>query len=264
MAAPHPGDFLDVMRRRGELLRAIGPEGAAKRALESRLDVSRSTIDRGIRELEAKDLVERTDDGYRQTLTGRIALADYEAFTSRIEGLCEGSELLTKLPADADLSPAMLAGADVVESTRTAPGRPARTLYDVIERADSVRGFSPSVHPQQVETFDRRVEAGMDLELVLTDAVIERILAVYADPEEVRRDLSQNRVTVFRTDAEFPYSLTLSDVDGRTVAGVMVYVEGGPQGCLVNDSEAAVEWAERRYERARDRAERLQFDAVTS
>lgn len=254
MAAPHPGDFLQVMNRRSELLRALGSDGTSKRALEEDLDVSRSTIDRGVRELEAKDLVERTGDGYRRTLTGSLALQNYDRFTRRTEGLCAGSALLTELPTDVEFDPAFLAGARVVETEPASPHRPLEELYSVVEEAVAVRGFAPAIHPQQVETYERQiVDGGMGVDIVLTEDAYDRLVADY--PEALGRVVDQEHVSFHRTDVTFHYSLTVADLGDRTVAAVMIYGGNGMQGCLMNDSAPAVDWATDRYERAVDRAD---------
>lgn len=245
------------MNRRSDLLSLVGEGAKTKRELEAELDVSRSTIDRGIRELADKDLVERTADGYRQTLTGRLGLSEYERFTRRVEGLCDGSTLLTELAPDAELDPAFLAGADVVESGHASPHRPIEELYTYVEDASMVRGFAPAVHPQQVETYEAEItERGMAAELVLTEAALERLLNDYADALET--GLATDRVAVHRTAEQLSYSLTIATLEDRTVVGVMLYGDGGIHGVVLNDSPAAVEWAEERFEAVRDRATPLE------
>lgn len=256
MGAAQSGDLLDVVTRRSELLRTVGSEPTRKRDLESALGVSRSTIDRGIRELADRRLVERTDGGYRRTLAGDVALRNYDRFRRRTEGLHRGTALLGALPPDADLDPAFTAGVAVVESDRTSPHRPIETLYDYVKAATRVRGISTAIHPQQIETYRRAVnERGMRADIVLTDDALDRLVSEYADALE--GGLDHDRVAFHRTDAEVPYSLTVADLDDGPVAAVLVFGSGGTEGVLINDAPAAVEWAERRFETARERAEPL-------
>lgn len=249
-------EFVGLLDRRGELLAAIGEEPTEKHELEERLDVSRSTIDRGVRELEDGSLLERSGGGFVRTLPGRIALDEYERFAERVEGLGEATDLLAVVDAEADLGVALLAGARVVESTRASPGRPLDALYEVVEAAERVRGFGPAIHSRQVDVYSRRIlEEGMSAEFVLTDEAVEQLLANYGDVLE--RALDSDRVDLFRTDAEMHYSVTLAETPDGDRVGVLVYDDAGITGCILNDREAAVDWAERRFEAVRGDAEAL-------
>jgi predicted transcriptional regulator len=256
MGVPHPGAFLEVMNRRSELLRVLGDGAMTKPKLESELDVSRSTVDRAIRELEDKQLVERTDAGYRRTLSGRLALRDYEGFTRRISGLCEGSDLLAGLPPSVEVDTVFLEDADVVEADKASPHRPIEELYGYVEAASEVRGFAPAIHPQQVETYRRQVlESGMGVEVIVSDDAVERLLSEYEGAFEAA--LATDRASFYRSTSEFPYSLTIATLEDRPVAGLMIYGRSGIRGCIINDAEPAVEWAERRFRAERKQASQL-------
>ncbi len=242
-----------VVARRGRVLRAAGPDGVRKRDLVDDLDVSRSTIDRGIRELEGIGLIERTDGKYRRTLCGRLALAEYDAFESRIDGLIEGSSVLSKLPPDADFDAAVLDGAEIVRAKRHSPHVPVSRLGDVVSRATHVRAMAPAVMPQQVETYRTGiVERGLTAEVVLSDAVVGRLVAAY--PDALEEALETGRLSLRRTEESIPYSLLVADTpDGREI-GALVYGDSGVRAFVGNDDPAAVAWAEdclaERWERA--------------
>lgn len=254
MTGVDPAGFLSTMEHRENLLRVLGDEPLEKPALEEHLDVSRSTVDRGIRELEECDLITRTDDGYRRTLPGRIALEEYDRFRRRIEGLCDGTPLVRPLDQSVALDGALLGGARVVESTRCAPDRPTEALYEVVDRAHAVRGFGPAIHPRQVDTYRRRVfEEGMEAELVLTERALDRLVADYDETFEAA--LESDRVGFWRTDRDMPYSVTLAETDDGVHVGVLVYGGGTIQGCILNDEQPAVEWGRRRFEQIRQAAE---------
>lgn len=256
MAGWDPSEFLAVMDRRGPLLRELADGARDKPALETALDVSRSTIDRGIRELEECALVERADGGYRRTLAGRLAIEEYDRVMGRVAGLSRGAELLSNLDASTELDASMLAGGRVVEADRASPHRPVEVLYDVVESARAVRGFSPAVHPEQVRTYrDRISEGGMVADLVLTDEVLERMASEYA--EDFQGAFDEDRMRIWQADDDLPYSLTIAETPEQTCAAVMVYGDRGILGCVLNDDPAAVAWAERRFRRERDRGVRV-------
>lgn len=255
MDAPDLNEFLEVMQRRGYLLAELGDGRLTKPELEERLDVSRSTIDRGIRELESLALIERTDDGFRQTLPGKLAFREYAAFTRSIAGLSRGSSLLASLRRDVAFDVAMLRGGRIVEADRTNPHRPEEELYALVESATAVRAFTPALHPRQVETYCTKAEAGMSLEVVLAGNAVQRLLTKYED--EFRRLLTADDVTVLQAHETLPYGLTIARTDDGPVAALSVYADNGGRGCIVNETAEGVAWAERRYDVERERAREL-------
>lgn len=253
MSSGDPAPLTTLVQRRDDVLGSLGTDPVAKQDLDRRLDVSRSTIDRAIEELLAADLVEETDGGYRQTLAGRLALAEHERLRRGVGGVVEAADLLGALEDDADLAPELLAGARVVEATAEAPERPLEAVYDLVDRASFVRGFGVAIHDRQVDTYHRRfVEEGLGGEVVLTASAIEQLLGRY--PDGFQDALAADRVAFWETDEAFPYSLTLAETPDGPHVGVMVYAEDGIPGSVVNDTEAAVGWARERFESVRERA----------
>lgn len=255
MARGDLSEFLEAVGRRAGLLASLDGRALRKPELEAELDVSRSTIDRGIRELEQRCLVERTDEGYRRTLTGTLALEEYDRLRERIDGLARGGDLLAALDRNADLDAAMVAGATIVERERTSPYRPVEELYDVVDAATEVRSFDLTVHPQQVDVYRRNVEDGMTAELVLTREVVERLVAenVSAFEDTVQTD----RVDLWQASEDLPYGLLVAETADGPVAVVVVYSDRGVLGCIRNDDPDAVAWARRRFAHERERATRL-------
>lgn len=249
-------EFVSVLDRREDLLRELLDGPADKPGLEATLAVSRSTIDRGVRELEDCGLIERCEGGFRLTLVGRLALGAYDQFVERVAALTEARAMLATVAPDAEFDLAMLDGGRVVEADRASPHRPLEALYGLVGSATAVRGFAPAIHPRQVDTYDERIaEHGMETELVLTDDVLERMATEYS--EHFEGLFETDLVRVWRTGRELPFSLTVAETPDGSSAAVMVYGDRGVIGCILNDAARAVEWAEARFERERELAERV-------
>lgn len=239
-----------TVARRSGVLRAVVDGPATKPDLDEALPVSRSTIDRSLRELEDAALVTRDDGGYRGTLAGRLALAEHDRYRQRLDGLDDAASLLSTVDPDADLDPAMFADARVVESTRASPQRPIEALYDHVERATRVKGFAPAVHPQQVETYHEQVvEEGMAIDIVVTAEALERLVTDYGGRFE--EAMALDRVSFWEAAGQLPYSVTVAETPEGALAGLLVNAADGIRGCVMNDDPAAVAWAERRFERER-------------
>lgn len=256
MSAPEVERLLDLSTRRGDVLRALEGTPKQKRGLVEELDVSRSTVDRSVRELEDAAMIEQTSGGYRRTACGRLLLEEYEQFTDRIGAVSNCSSLLGSIPRTAALDAAMLTGADVVLSDRPTPQRPTEELHSLVEGADRVRSFSPAVVPQQVALYRRQiVSEGTTAEVVLTVDTVERMLAEHRD--ELQEALATGRLTVLETEESLPYGLTVAEFGDETRSGLVVYGESGIHGLVRNDAAAAVEWGERQFEARREGARPL-------
>ncbi len=231
-----------VVARRGRVLRSAGSDGVRKRDLVDDLDVSRSTIDRGIRELEGIGLIERVDGTYRRTLPGRLALEEYDAFRSRMGGLVESSEALSELPSDVEFDAAVLDDAEIVHAQRHSPHVPVSRLGDIVSRATHVRAIAPAVMPQQVETYrESIVERELTADVVLADAVVGRLVSAHRDALE--ETLATGRLSLRRADETIPYSLLVADTPDGSEVGVLVYGDGGGRVFIGNGAPAAVGWA---------------------
>jgi predicted transcriptional regulator len=243
MTRPDPTEVMAVVARRGTVLRAVDTEGVPKRDLVDTLSVSRSTVDRAIRELEALGFIERTDGGsYCRTLPGRLALAEYDRFASRMDGLVSSADVLSLLPADAPCDTRILEDATVVVAERHSPLVPIEHLSNLVDRATHIDAIAPAVLPQQVDAYHRNF-VGDDLttRLVVTDAVIERLVSAYGT--ELGESLETGQLSVRRSDESIPYSLVVAETAEGPEMGLLVYADSGVRGFIGNGSPEAVEWA---------------------
>jgi len=77
--------IIGVLSHRTEFIECLLDEPKNKQEFVEELDVSRSTANRAIRELEAVGFIEYQDIGYRLTLCGGLAVQEYQAFEDSIE-----------------------------------------------------------------------------------------------------------------------------------------------------------------------------------
>ncbi|ELY98983.1 hypothetical protein C482_10516 [Natrialba chahannaoensis JCM 10990] len=124
-------ELLTIVRRRESLLRRLAAGPTRPCTLTAELELSRSTIDRGISELQRAELIERTTvDGqcqYRLTVAGDLALSSFEQLSDRLTQVTRRSELLAELPPSADLSWQIIDGATAVTPS-TPPAQVADSL----------------------------------------------------------------------------------------------------------------------------------------
>lgn len=236
---------LSILGRRENVLRQIGPEGCRKRELLDELSVSRSTVDRAVRELVDAGLVGRSDDGYYRTVTGELTLREYDRVVGRIDGVLDASALFDGLDGEGDADPVLFDGATVVEAEPLSPSAPIESFVDLLERSSYVVGFVSAVFPAQVEAYrEQLVDGDLTARMLVTDSVCRRLVSQYADA--VRDGFRTGRIHV-RHAAELPsYTLVVGTTATHAEAVLVAHTANGLRGVLRNDTPEAVEWARRR------------------
>lgn len=252
MTGPDSDGVVDVIARRDGVLRALGPTPVEKRELVERLDVSRSTVDRGVRELEAAGLAARSDGGYRRTPAGDLALAEYDAFVRRAGGAVEHADLLASLPPDADVDAAMVADADAVVADRRAPHAPTSALASVVADADRVRARWVAAFPRQVDAYASAVTDGAEAEVILAPAAARRLVSEHAST--VAAALDTGRLAVREAPDEPPFGLLVAETPDGPVAGMLIVGDAGVEAFVENRTDDAVAWARDRLASAWERA----------
>lgn len=239
------GEIIALLVRRHEVLRAVATTPRSKAELASALDLSRSTIDRSIRELVTYRLVEEADDGFITTTPGDLALAEYDRFSERLEGFGRIAEALSVLPADAPIDRSLLGNTEVTLADPDRPDRPTDAYAAVIEEATAIREIAPVIDPRLVETYRRRiVEEGLTVRLVATGDVTQRLVSAYT--ESLQATLETGRLSIREVES-FPYRLTIAESATGLSVNVVTYTERGVHGFLKCIDPDAIQWAELLY-----------------
>lgn len=237
--------ILSVLGRRENVLRCIDSDGCRKRDLLDELSVSRSTVDRAVRELVDAELVRRSDDCYHRATAGELVLEEYDRAADRIAGLVGASSFLDGLPAEGDTDPVLFDGATVVEADHLSPATPIDSFTDLVERSSYVVGFLSAIFPAQVETYRRQLLDGdLTARMVVSDSVCRRLVSRYGDA--VRDGFRTGRIDVRRATELPSYTLVVGTAANRAEVGLVAHTANGIRGVLRNDDPDAVEWARRR------------------
>lgn len=236
------------------MVAALFERPLTKPELVERLGVSRSTVDRAVRDLRAAGLV-RTEGGtVVATNAGRLGSDAAERYGRSISDVCRALDLLEVLPADTELDPAFLSEATVHRPTG-GPGRQAlRAALSVVEGAEIVSACSRAVTDTSAPTAAHRlvVDAGATLEVIYTPSVADYIRDNY--PENHREMAATGRYRAFELPS-VPFGLFVATAEGQTSVAVAIYdTDDALAGVLTNDTDAAVAWAESTYRRYRERA----------
>jgi predicted transcriptional regulator len=248
---------LEIVEKRRCVLGRLVDGPVSKPELVASLDVSRSTVDRAIRDLESQSLVTREDGTFAATLAGRLAWRAFRRFRRRVDDVIDARELLAHLDPDCGLDTAVIDGAAVHVAEGPAPYRPTEELDRLIEAAERIRSLTTSITDSSVVELVREtiVERGVEYEGVFT-ADVARFLREECD-EAVREMAETGRFRAYCTPS-LPFGLFLFDLPERRVAAVVVYGDVTElRGVVVSDSAPAVEWATRYYRETRRGTEEI-------
>lgn len=242
-----PATVLPLFARRESLLVLLGDGPRSKSELVRSLEISRSTVDRCIRDLESAELVERVDGGFQLSLAGRLLLDEYEQYRAGTTGIMAAQELLAVLPTDADIEPAALRGATVSRSDRTSPYRPAEEYLEAVQTADRVDHITTALSPKYVESFrEAIVDQGVEVRLGASQSVARRLVSEY--DETLSQLFETGGLTMRELDSHPGYSLGIVDRGDTATAHYLVYADDGIRGRIETTTPSAVAAARERFE----------------
>ncbi|GAB6861714.1 helix-turn-helix transcriptional regulator [Haloplanus litoreus] len=237
-----------VVARRLDTLRALDAGAASKVTIVDRAGVSRSTVDRALRELATVGFVASTPDGYRLTLPGRLALSTHRRQARRMDALADAAPVFDDVEVGFDVDPAVFDGATLIEAEPYAPARPVAAVADVVGRATHVSVYAGRFLSRHARLYhDRIMSAGMTASFVTTPRVLERQASVH--PGDMRDAVESGRVAIRRTDRDDPVTLVLAETPDGPEMGLVVYRDDGPRGFVGNDDPLATRWARSFHQR---------------
>lgn len=246
-------DLVRLVHARADVLSALQDGPAEKRELVDILSVSRSTVDRALRDLRVRSLVDRRDGRYVLTLAGRLALEEFQRIGASLADAHRARAVLVQLPPDAPIDPVFLQGAEVHVAEPPAPRQPLERLSELVDAADRYRGFTNALlDPRYIEDMRDRVLA----EQIEVEFIYTREIASYladAHSEAVRETLAGGLHTMHVLD-ELPFGMGIL-YGAETHAYVVAADDDATfRGLVLNDEPAAVDWAEELYASYLDRA----------
>lgn len=241
MVLADPDRVIETIARRADLIAAVDEGPRRKQDLVEALPVSRSTVDRAVRELENAGLLRRDQGRVRLTLEGELAYAEYERFREGLDGIREAWPILDPIGPNTELVLDVFRRAEFVRAQRHAPHRPIEALKAFLTGSDRIRGVASAVLPDYVDVYSRQIlQQGTEVDLVVSRPVLETLLAEYRSDLEAALDTGRLRLR--ESVASPPFSTIVANSREPEV-GVVVYGDSGATGFVRNDSREAVAWA---------------------
>lgn len=245
-------DIVSVLDGRGDVLDSLREGPKDKRALETALGVSRSTVDRAVRELETEGLVERDGGRYVLTAAGRLLVREYRRFEATTAAVARLDPFLRWVPAgELDLNPRWLTDVDLHTPQEGDPYAMVNRHVGAIAECDRFHGMLPLVGLHAHETvYERVVEDGASVDMVLSGAAVETMRSAAYRPKAAEL-LELDRYEVAVTDEPVPYFLGVFDDEFVQIG---VDEDGEPRALVEADDDRLVAWADEKLREVREGA----------
>jgi predicted transcriptional regulator len=261
-ASPPPEAFEELQflvrsPARLRILRELSEDpGLDRRELDSRLEVSRTTVSRNLDRLVEREWVEEDRGTYRATPCGELLATELTDVLETVERARQVRPFFQWVSTESfDLGCRQLRDADVVVSTPGNPYAPVDRHVDRLSTARRLRCVLPVTGRRALETVEQAVRDGAtSFEVV----VAQEVAASFEHDDSLAPIFegfrSHDRIEVFVTDAQVPYYLGI--VDDVVQVGVGDD-DGVPRALVESNDEAVREWAAETYRRYRESARPL-------
>lgn len=240
-------DLLTTLHRRADVLGLL-VEGSLERGeITEGLDVSRSTVDRALRELETYNAITRDDGEFVATVAGRVLLETYERHVAHVDGIGRSSDVLADLSRGAPISPELMADATVLRPDPPTPHTAYRELEDIITGARRFYGFSVAeTHFRFISLLrEQAVEESVPIEIVATPDMRDHLLS--ESRETFHEAMTDGELALYEQE-DLPFGLLIGDRGDRARVAVVVYgARSNLSGVILNDTPQAVTWARLLY-----------------
>lgn len=248
-------ETVEVLLHRSGIMECLLEETLDKPALVDALDVSRSTVDRGVRELETNGLITYAEGRYTATTLGEFAT---EQFFDLVETVRIGTRLepfLRWVPADSfDLDLQYLSDADLFVPRPNDPYAMINRHVKVVENAREHRVVLPLVGLHGMEAVHEAVvENEGESEAIVAPGVAETFQSNPNYTPLFEALVASGRFDVFEYDGDIPYFVGILD---ETVQ-IGVDEEGEPRALVETTADEVYEWAEEQVERYKQQSKRL-------
>jgi len=236
------GEIMSLLTKREPILRVVGSEGIGKRDLVDQLQVSRSTVDRGIRELEAAGLLRRSSEGYQRTLLGELLLSEYDEFATQTDSLLAGQELLADLSAEHELDPVVFQNARIVTASKHDPHLPISAFCSLIAEARWTQTVCPAVFPQLLDQWvDLCDQEMIRADIVLSEPAVSTLVSSHTDSLETL--LAESRIALHQVELELTYGVAIAEDESSATGGLVVLDNrGGARAYIETEADNAVSW----------------------
>lgn len=244
---------------RREFLEALRDGPKDKRTLEETTDVSRSTVNRAVRDLETAHLVERTNGEYQTTAYGELLAEEFTSLLDSASFAWQVRDVLEQVTtAELDFELSRLADAEITTPTPANPGAPMDRVVEIKQNASTLRSLASGRSPGALDAHERGAgNSDVAFESVCSVDLVSWLVSDPERREQLAGLLEHDGVSVYAYDGDIPVPIGITeDVAFFGVESP----EGAPVALVESTDDRVREWAVERFESARDAADELVAD----
>jgi predicted transcriptional regulator len=239
-------EVVDAVSSRRQFLETLQEEPKDKRTLVNELGMSRSTVDRSLRELETLDLVEYSDGDFAVTAVGQLATDGLTELTGTI-GLGQRLEaFLQWIPMEEfDLDVRLLADAELIVAEPGDPWSMINKHVQLVKTMENCRALLPFTGLHAHEAGHEQVikhDASGELVVEPEIANVHHSTPEYAEFTEEM--VATGRFEYFEYPNELPYALAIIN----DTVQIVVSEGDEPRALLETDNDEVRDWAEAKYD----------------
>ena len=246
--------------KRGDALAVLRDGPRSRRELMERLDVSRTTVHRIVRSLEAMELLTGPGGDLELSPFGSAVADEVATYRDRVGAAGRLRSFLETVPdATVGVDVGRFADARVTETKPTSPYGPVGRFMELLSASETLRGFdTTTIAPVYVGEIRDQILGGMETDVTYLPAVVEEIRDAY--PEDVATAAESGMLTL-RTHEDLPFGLAV--FDDRVGLGGYDEETGMLRVFVDTDDPDVREWALDLYRRYRDEATPVDLSAAT-
>ncbi|MFP8955079.1 helix-turn-helix transcriptional regulator [Natrialbaceae archaeon A-arb3/5] len=227
--------------------------------LVEEINVSQSTVYRGLKQLEDQNLIEKENGFYSPTEFGKVMYVQYERTNKIIRTLSESIRLFeTTQNIGAVLDPSVARDATIVETGETRMDLVYEYLEKQVSEATEIRGVVPTISPSLVETYLTRTEAGqLDAKFVLGEEATK--LAQTKLEDEFTALRNTGNFNAYSHSSTIPMGVIVITEPNERVLVVVHDDIGVVRGVIDSKNDTAVAWGQNWYSEHIDESTLLTF-----
>jgi predicted transcriptional regulator len=254
--------FLANSENRVTVLRMLVEAPQSHDEIRDRIDTSRVTTARILRELEERDWIARSGQECIVTPTGEWVCEEFTRLMDEMEAERRLRNPLQWLPSDLlPFDVQRLRDAELIVLEESDGTAIIRRLLEFRRSADRIRAFTRIIAPVFIENdWEATVHGDMHLETVITPKVLDTIRTHQTAAQQFREMLDEPDVHVSVSE-NIPISVCIID---DAVGIDLTDEQGVVKGSFLTEDETVCEWAVDLFETCRNEARPVDPNEITA
>lgn len=253
--------FLARAQTRIRAMQLLAEKPRDRDELVDRLDTSRATLSRLLRQLEDREWVTQDEAEYTMTRFGSAMANDITQLLDTATTIRQFQGVAQHLPFDKlGIEFHQFQGARITEATSSDPAAPARRVGQLLDSADRTRILKQAIDPNASRPhYEAVIQGKQQTEVILTHDAINTV----NENRETRQwfqEMITNEVPVYRYDGSVPINLKIID---ETVVFSVTDENGLLPALIETNDEEIFSWAVETFESYSEQAAVVDEEAFT-